>query len=165
MSRRFDMRTFGAMIAAATIGAAWASYCRSITPPPYDESELRNLIWVIFATPFALFLGWVAARRRELWLAAFVCFCIYFFAAFLAARYETCTVVHGGFSLTSCFTDTSAALDLAGASGHRIYFESAVVIHVIAAVIVAVQRALVPPPTARHTEDGDEQARDVATSQ
>jgi hypothetical protein len=139
---RFDLRTFLLIFGAACIGAAWAVYSRSTTTFPYDESQIRALIWIVFAVPFAMFWGWFIARPRERWTAAFVCFCIYFFAPFVAARYETCTVVYGSFNLVSCFADTEQAQQLAGAIGHRIYFESVVVIHVIAALATALHRAL-----------------------
>jgi hypothetical protein len=138
---RFDVRTFLLIFGAACLGAAWATYSRATTSPPYDESQIRALIWIVFAAPFAMFLGWFVARPRERWLAAFVCFCIYFFAPFVAARYETCAVVSGSFSLVSCFADTEQAQILAGQIGHRIYFESVVVIHLIAALATALQRA------------------------
>ena len=141
-SGRFDLRSFLLIIGAACAGAAWAIYNRSITSFPYDEAQLRALIWVVFASPFAMFWGWFFARPRERWIAAFVCFCIYFFSPFLAARYETCVVVNDAFNLVSCFADTEQAQQLAGAIGHRIYFESVVVIHVIAALCTALQRAL-----------------------
>ncbi|HWQ12183.1 MAG TPA: hypothetical protein VNL77_05250 [Roseiflexaceae bacterium] len=139
---RFDVRTFLLIFGAACAGAAWAVYNRGLTSPPYDESQIRPLIWIIFATPFAMFWGWFVARPAERWLAAFVCFCIYFFSAFVAARYETCTVVHGAFNLISCFADTERAQELAGQIGHRIYFESVTVIHLAAALATALHRAL-----------------------
>jgi hypothetical protein len=152
--RRIDIRTLLIMLVATLIGAAWATYNRSLTSSPYDESELRPLVWVIFAVPFALFLGWLAARQIEGWWAAFVCFCLYFFSPFVAQRYESCTVVSGHFSLTDCFTATTQAQQLAGASGHRIYFDAVVVIHVVAALAIAVQRALTHPNT--HAESSTE---------
>ncbi|MFO7169108.1 MAG: hypothetical protein DIU80_013885 [Chloroflexota bacterium] len=141
-ARQFDIRTFLLIFGAACAGAAWAIYNRSLTSFPYDEDQIRALIWIVFAAPFAMFWGWFFARPRERWIAAFVCFCIYFFSPFVAARYETCTVVHGSFNLVSCFADTEQAQQLAGAIGHRIYFESVVVIHLIAALVTALQRAL-----------------------
>lgn len=139
---RFDLRTFILIFGAACIGAVWAGYQLGTTLPPYDEDQLPALIWTIFATPFALFWGWLLARRTERWWAAFVCFCIYFFSAFVAARYETCTIVNGSFSLVSCFTDTEQAQLLAGVAGHRIYFEAVIVIQVVAALATALQRSL-----------------------
>jgi cation transport ATPase len=151
--RQFDIRTFLLIFGAACVGAAWATYNRGTTSFPYDENQIRALIWVVFAAPFAMFWGWFFARPRERWLAAFVCFCIYFFAPFVAARYETCTVVYGSFNLVSCFADTEQAQQLAGAIGHRIYFESVVVIQLLAALGTALQRALsrstMPSPAPR----------------
>lgn len=139
---RIDLRTLLIMVAAIVVGAAWASYNRGLTTPPYDEAMLRPLVWVIFATPFALLLGWLIARRSEGWWAAFVCFCLYFFSPFVAQRYESCTIVSGSFNLGDCFTATDQAQQLATASGHRIYFESVVVIQVVLALLITLHRAL-----------------------
>lgn len=139
---RFDLRTFLLMMFSALVGAAWAVYNRGLTSYPYEESELRPLVWVIFATPFALFWGWFFARRQERWWAAFVCFCLYFFAPFVAQRYESCSVVSNGFNLLDCFTATSQAQQLAADNGHAIYFSSIVVIQVLAALGIALHRAL-----------------------
>lgn len=143
MQRTFDWKTFGLMMIAAGIGAAWAIYNRGLTAPPYNQdTEFRPLIWVVFATPFALFWGWLLARPRERWLAAFVCFCIYFFSPFVAARYESCTVLQGTFSLADCFAGSGEAQLVAESNGHIIYFQAIVIIHLIAALAVAIQRAV-----------------------
>lgn len=147
-SRSFDAKTFTVLFVPALLGAAWAVYQRGLTAPPYPSDQVSSLVWVIFAVPFALFWGWFFARPRERWLAAFVCFCIYFFSPFLAARYESCTITSGTFSLVSCFADSQGAQDLAGAAGHRIYFDAVVIIHVIAAAVTAVQRARARPTAA-----------------
>ncbi|MGB9752960.1 MAG: hypothetical protein C0183_08400 [Roseiflexus castenholzii] len=139
---RFDFRTFLLIFGAACVGAVWATHQRSMTAPPYGEAQIPALIWTVFATPFAMFWGWFGARREERWLAAFVCFCIYFLSTFIAARYETCVVVHGSFNLVSCFVETEQAQALANAQGHRVYFESIVAVHLIAALVTALQRAL-----------------------
>lgn len=160
-TRRFDLRTFLLIVGAAAAGAAWAIYNRGLTKAPFGEEEFRPLVWVIFAVPFAMFLGWLAARWRERWLAAFVSFCVYFFSPFIAARYESCTVVNGSFSLVSCFTQTAEAQTAANAAGHTIYFQAIVVVHLLAALVIALQRALVhstipvkasPPIEARSQE-------------
>jgi len=143
MARRFDAWTFVLIMGAALLGAAWAIYNRGLTSPPYDLSrEAQPLVWVIFATPFATFWGWFVARRAERWWAAFVCFCIYFFSSFVAARYESCTVLQGHFSLSDCFFATTQAQEAANSSGHVIYFQVVVIIHLLAALAVALQRAL-----------------------
>src|SRR5262245_28441396 len=129
--RRLDIRTLLLMVGATLVGVVWAVYNRGLTSPPYDEAELRPLVWVIFATPFALWLGWLIARRREAWWATFVCLCVYFFSPFVAQRYESCTIVSGHFSITDCFTATATAQQLANDSGHVIYFGSVVVLHAI----------------------------------
>ncbi|HMO55764.1 MAG TPA: hypothetical protein PKA05_00350 [Roseiflexaceae bacterium] len=140
--RRIDLRTFLIIFGIACAGAIWAVFQRGTTVPPYSAGQIPALVWVVFATPLALFIGWSLARPQERWLAAFVCFCIYFFSPFVAARYESCVVVNGTFNLVSCFTETQRAQELAGPMGHRIYFEAIVVIHLCAALVVALQRAL-----------------------
>ncbi|GAB4190882.1 MAG: hypothetical protein OHK0022_04130 [Roseiflexaceae bacterium] len=141
-NRQIDFKPLLLIIGAALAGAAWALYNRSQVSPPYDASELRPLVWVVFATPFALFWGWLLARPTERWWALFVSASIYFFAPFVAARYESCAVVTGFFNPISCFTDTQQAQQLANANGHSIYFQAIVVIHLIAAIAVALHRAL-----------------------
>lgn len=142
MLRRLDVRTFLVISVASLIGVGWASYNRSLTHAPYGEAQMRMLVWVIFATPFATFWGWFFARRDERWWAAWVCFCIYFFSPFVAARYESCVVVQGSFSLIDCFVATTQAQQLAAQSGHQLYFAAIVVIQFLAALVVALQRAL-----------------------
>ena len=143
MTKRFDLRTFLLIMGAALLGAAWAIYNRSATAPPYDPgSEFRPLVWVIFATPFATFWGWFLARRAERWWAAFVCFCIYFFSPFVAARYESCTVLQGRFSLSDCFLATAQAQEQANNNGHVIYFSTIVIVHLLGALAVALHRAM-----------------------
>jgi len=142
MIRRLELRTFLAIFGAALLGAAWAIYNRNLTNFPYGEGQLRPLVWVIFATPFATFWGWFFVRRAERWWAAFVCFCIYFFSPFVAARYESCTVVRGVFDLGDCFTATTQAQQAAAANGHQIYFSTIVVVHLLAALALALHRAL-----------------------
>jgi len=143
MARRFDLRAFVLIMGAGLLGAAWAIYNRGLANPPYDLSrEARPLVWVIFATPFATFWGWFVARRAERWWAAFVCFCIYFFSAFVAARYESCTVLQGHFSLSDCFFATAQAQEAANRSGHAIYFQAVVIVNLLAVLAVALHRAL-----------------------
>jgi hypothetical protein len=139
---RFDIRTFLLIFGAALIGAAWATYNRDYVNAPYQEHEFAPLVWIIFATPFATFLGWLIARRSEGWWAAFVCFCIYFFSPFIAARYESCTVTTNSFNLANCFINTAAAQEAANSNGHEIYFQVVVVVHVLAALVVALHRSL-----------------------
>lgn len=141
-ARRVDLRTLAIMLVATILGAVWATYNRGLTSPPYAEEELRPLVWVIFATPFALLLGWCVARWHEAWWAAFVCFCLYFFSPFVAQRYESCTVVRNSFQFGDCFAATAEARQLAETSGHRIYFEVVVLIHVVLALVIIVHRAL-----------------------
>jgi hypothetical protein len=141
---RIDIRTLILLIAASLVGAAWATYNRGLTSPPYDPNQFRPLVWVIFAIPFALFIGWFLARKTERWWAAFVCFTLYFFSPFVAQRYESCTIVSGRFSLSDCFLATEQAQQLSNATGHVIYFQAIVIIQVIAALMIAFHRALYP---------------------
>src|SRR5215217_4289533 len=127
---RFDIRTFILILGAALIGAAWAIYNRGLALPLLGQ--LRAQTWVIFATPFATFWGWFFARRGERLWAAAVCFCIYFFAPFVAARYESCAVVWARYGPLGCFTATNEARDAAKQAGHMIYFQAIVIIHLLA---------------------------------
>jgi hypothetical protein len=139
---KFDLRTLIILGVASIVGAAWAIYQRSLTSPPYNEDQFRSLVWVIFAIPFALFLGWFVARRTERWWAAFTCFCLYFFSPFVAQRYESCTIVRGSFDLGDCFFATAQAQELSATAGHVIYFEAVVVIQLVAALLIALHRSL-----------------------
>lgn len=139
---RFDIRTFILILGAALIGAAWAIYNRGLVPSLPLLGQLRAQTWVIFAVPFATFWGWFFARRTERLAAAAICFCIYFFAPFVAARYESCAVVWAQYGPTGCFTATGAARDLANASQHTVYFQAIVIIQLLAALVIALQRAL-----------------------
>ena len=94
MSRKYDLRTAAIILGVTLLGAAWAYFQFSTTSGPNGEPlrgepYLRPLVWAIFATPLATWLGWTIARRREVWLAAGVCFCIYFFSPFVGARIES----------------------------------------------------------------------------
>lgn len=89
MQGRFDMRTFTIILAATLLGAAWAAFHFISAGGERNDSTVRPLVWAVFATPLATFIGWVIARRAELGLAAFTCFCIYFFGPFIAARIES----------------------------------------------------------------------------
>jgi hypothetical protein len=139
---RFDIRTFTLIIGASLLGAAWAIYNRGRVPTLGLEGQLHAQTWVIFATPFATFWGWFFARRAERLWAAAICCCIYFFAPFVAARYESCAIVWAQWGPAGCFTATSQARDAATASQHAIYFQAIVIIHVLAALAVALRRAL-----------------------
>ncbi|HEU5100205.1 MAG TPA: hypothetical protein VFU22_14350, partial [Roseiflexaceae bacterium] len=110
---RFDIRSFILIFGAALLGAAWAIYNRGLVPSLPLQAQLRAQTWVIFATPFATFWGWFFARRYERLWAAAICFCIYFFSPFVAARYESCAVVWAQYGPAGCFTATGPARDLA----------------------------------------------------
>ncbi|MBC8159893.1 MAG: hypothetical protein H7Z42_01630 [Roseiflexaceae bacterium] len=140
--RRFDLRAFALMLGAATLGLLWANYNRGLASSLAPEAALRPHVWVIFAIPFALLLGWLLARRHEAGQALLVCFCVYFFSTFIAARYESCAVVTGSFDLGVCFTGTAEAQELAQGSGHALYFQSILIIQSFAALVIALQRAV-----------------------
>jgi hypothetical protein len=139
---RFDWRTFVLIFGAALLGAAWAIYNRGLAASLDTEARQRAQVWVIFAIPFATFWGWFVARRGERLLAAAICFCVYFFAPFLAARYESCAVVWAQYGPAGCFTATAEARQLASEIAHAIYFQAIVVVHLVAALALALQRAL-----------------------
>lgn len=140
--RRFDTITLALMAGAAAGGALWANYNRGLATALAPEDALRPHVWATFAIPFALFLGWIIARWREGWLALFVCFCLYFFSPFVAARYESCVVLAGSFSLRDCFFATADAQTAASANGHALYFQSIIVFQLVVALGIALQRAL-----------------------
>lgn len=142
LTSRFDLKTFLMIFGAALAGAAWAIYNRAIVPSLSYDDQLRAQTWVIFATPFAMFWGWFFARRGERLWAAGVCFCIYFFAPFVAARYESCAVVWAQYGPLGCFSATNEARDAAKQAGHAVYFQAIVIIHLLAALVVALRRAL-----------------------
>ena len=139
---RFDLRTFILIFGAALLGAAWAVYNRNLVTSLDTQAQLRAQVWVIFATPFATFWGWFVARRAERLWAAAICFCVYFFAPFVAARYESCAVVWAQYGPIGCFTATSEARQLSNEIAHAIYFQAIVIAHLLAALGVALQRAL-----------------------
>lgn len=124
--RRLDLRTLCIMLIAVFLGAAWAIFNFNSTGGVRAEEQLRPLVWTIFATPFALFLGWAIARRNEVWSAAFICFCFYFFTPFVAARTE---------SLILSPAEASA-------TGHHTYFVAALVLHFVGAIVITLWRAL-----------------------
>ncbi len=139
--KRIDWRTLAVMVIAALIGVAWAAYNFTSTDGRRGDDQLQALVWTIFATPFALFLGWVLVRRAEVWLAAFACFCLYFFTPFVAARIQS-------FMMTP---------EEAAATGRSAYFIWAMVLHVVGALALAVWRARAP-------YRGDQPATDEAPS-
>lgn len=128
VERRFDPRTFAVMIIALLLGGAWAIYNYVSTGDMRGEDQLRPLVWAIFATPFALFIGWVVARRAELGWAALSCFMLYFFTPFVAARIESLLVTP----------------EQASGSGHHIYFVAAITLHLAVGIGLAVWRAITP---------------------
>lgn len=139
--RKIDTRTLGLLIAATLVGAAWAYYNYASTGGARGENQLRPLVWTIFSTPFVLFIGWSLTRRAEVWLAAFVCFCLYFFTPFVAARTEL-------FFMTQ---------EQAQHSSHHLYFSLVMAFHVLEGLAVSVWRAMagtyaVPEQAGQQTE-------------
>ena len=135
MTRRLDLRTLFLLLSALALGVAWAAFNLAATGGARNDSVVRALVWVVFAAPFALWLGWLAARRHELGLASFACFCLYFFTFFVAQRIESLVV----------------SAEAAAANGHTLYFTLVIGIHTISGVSLAVWRALTPPLVAHET--------------
>ncbi len=125
---RLDWRTAALLLGAALLGAAWAAYNLASTDGARGTEQMRPLIWAIFAGPFALFLGWVIARPREVWLAAFTSFCLYFFMPFVAQRIESLVM----------------PMEQARATGHELYFQVAIGLHLLAGIGVAIWRSRTP---------------------
>lgn len=126
--RQFDVRTFALIAGAAILGAAWAVYNLGLAGSARDAAVFRQLVWAVFATPFFTFLGWLLARPREGWRAAFVSFCIYFFAIFAAARVERLALGES----------------LASSSKHALYFRLTIGLDLVACLVAALQRARAP---------------------
>lgn len=131
MSRRFDLRTLLLMLAALAVGLAWASYSLASTGGARNDATIRPLVWTVFAGPFALFIGWLCARRAELGLAAFCCFCLYFFSFFVAQRIESLAL----------------SQQAAAANGHTLYFTLMIVLHALVGIGLTLWRASAPAPT------------------
>jgi hypothetical protein len=128
MTRRIDTRTLAIMLTALAIGLAWAAFQLASTGGVRNDSTVRPLVWTVFATPFALFIGWLVARRQELGLAAFVCFCLYFFTFFVAQRIESLVL-----------SPAEAA-----ANGHALHFQLVLATHALAGLALSIWRALTP---------------------
>lgn len=117
------------MLFALAIGLAWAGYNLNVAGPFRNDDVVRNLVWVVFAGPFALFLGWVIARRSEIGVAAFCCFCLYFFSFFVAQRIEGLLI----------------GTEAARANAHALYFQLMLLIHGLGGLGLALWRARVAP--------------------
>ncbi len=124
-SRNFDLRAFVIIAGAAILGACWAGYNLWLAGDVRDEIVARELVWAVFATPFATFIGWVIARPSEGWRAACVTFCVYFFTIFVAARIERLALGE----------------ELANATKHVLYFRLTLGLDLVACLVVALQRA------------------------
>lgn len=121
--QRFDLRAFMIVTVAMLIGALWAGYnLWSVLWGP-AAGNVRGLVWAVFATPFATFLGWAVVRGSERWRAAFACFVIYFFTILTAARIERLLIGE----------------DRAGATNHALYFELTLALQIICCLGVALR--------------------------
>lgn len=138
-SHKPDIRTLGIMLGSALLGIGWAYYNYTSTGGQRGENQLRPLVWTIFSTPFVLSIGWIIARRVELWLAVFVCFCVYFFTPFVAARIESFMVTQ----------------EQAAHMGHHIYFTTVIILHAITSVALSIWRAFQPPGTPKSMENDE----------
>jgi hypothetical protein len=125
-ARTWDLRAFALIAVGAALGAAWAWFNLSRAGGSGFSAATGPLVWVVFATPFFTFWGWLLARRREVWLALFVCFCIYFFGILIGARLERLLL----------------GADAARAAGHALYFQLTVAIQLGACLLAALQRSL-----------------------
>jgi fucose 4-O-acetylase-like acetyltransferase len=128
MKERFDLRTLAILLVAIGLGLLWAGYNLGATGGVRNDTTVRALVWTVFATPFALLVGWLIARRWEWRLAVFCCFCLYFFTVFVAQRIETVVLSEAE----------------AQASGHQLYFVLVLVFHGLAGIGLALWRALAP---------------------
>jgi hypothetical protein len=125
--RSFDLRSFALILCLTVVGVAWAIYNLGLAGSIRDDSTVRPLVWVVFATPFAALLGWLAARPREMGLATACCFSLYFFSFFIAQRIETLI----------------QSPEQSAASGHSAYFWAMISIHAIVGLGLAIWRATV----------------------
>jgi hypothetical protein len=128
--RSFDGRSFAIMLVTTLLGAAWAYFNWVSAGGARVDATVRPLVWAIFATPAALCIGWLIARRVEWALAAFCCFCLYFLTPFVAARIE------------------SLLVPAEQIGTHEFYFGTVIVLHLLAGSAMAAWRALSPPVAA-----------------
>lgn len=124
--RTFDLRTAALIGGATLLGAAWAAFNLYRAGGSGASASAAPLIWTVFATPFFTFWGWLAAERQSGWRAAFVCFCIYFFAIFIGARLVLLI----------------QSKEVAAAQAHALYFRLTLVTQLIACFVVALHRAV-----------------------
>jgi hypothetical protein len=113
MRRLFDLRTLLIMLAALGLGLAWAGVSLAATGGLRNDTTARALVWVVCAAPLALFLGWLAARRLELGLAALCCFCLYFFTFFVAQHAALIAGDPGAYFVAALATHALAGTALA----------------------------------------------------
>lgn len=122
MSMIRDSRTLLLIVIATLIGWAIAAAAYYTVGDTRNPEVLRWLALAIFATPLAVFLGWMASRRDEWRLAAACCGALYFFTPFVAARIETILA-------------PEAARQTVGP--HPVYFMSVLVLHLIGGLALA----------------------------
>ncbi len=126
MRRPFDRRAFVSIALVTLLGAAWAAFNLWWAGDRRDEAVFRALIWVVFATPLATFVGWAITRPSERWQAAAVCFAFYFFAIFAAARVERLLLGEQN----------------AAATNHALYFRLCLGFDLLGGLGIALHRAL-----------------------
>ncbi|WP_029215244.1 hypothetical protein [Kallotenue papyrolyticum] len=131
----FDLRSAALIGGAALLGAAWSWVNLQRAGGSGAGAATAALIWTVFATPFFTFWGWFAARRSELWMALFVCGCIYFFSIFAGARIERLLL----------------DAEPARATGHALYFRLTPALQLLACLALALhrgrRRGTMPVPT------------------
>lgn len=123
---RIELKTLAIIALSALIGAAWAWFNLTRAGGNGGSSAIPQLVWTVFAVPFFTFLGWLVARWRERWLAAGVCFCVYFFSIFVGARLELLIV--GSQAATDTF--------------HALYFRLTMLVQIVSCLAIAAQRAM-----------------------
>lgn len=125
MTTRLDIKTLGIMALGLALGAIWAAYNLAGAGAVRNDSTVRPLVWAVFATPAALFIGWLFARRREVGLAAACSFSLYFFSFFIAQRIESLVV----------------SPEQAATNGHQLYFVLMIVLHIAVGAGLTLWRA------------------------
>jgi hypothetical protein len=136
-ARTIDWRAASTIGGAALLGAVWAMWNLLRAGGDGAGGPRPALVWVVFSVPLCAFVGWVIARRQERWLAAGVCFMIYFFGIFAGARLELLAI----------------GRDAADASFHALYFRLVLAVQTLACLLVAAQRATAPGGTIVSTTD------------
>lgn len=136
-ARTIDRRAASLIGGAALLGAVWAVWNLVRAGGTGAGGAGAALVWAVFAVPFFTFVGWGVARRRECWLAAGVCFAIYFFGIFAGARLELLVI----------------GREAADAAFHALYFRFTLAVQLLACLLAAAQRATAAGGTIASTTD------------